>query len=296
MHGLNRFRAFSLLAFLKRRGLGKISATLLFISIVAMEAVGIQSCTRPSMHSSAGSRNQFIGWFTLPGRTERKQVIPGDNTLIPIFQRDGTCSSVCRGFEVPLKSCPEGLEWALAPSSMAGTKIGWDEEAKTYYLAVRDSQARDYTDGRYGSGEKEAMTKVSQPAGLLNPKALRPHTDGDFVGTYQLVWFPWVKLEVRQEGARYVSQEWEFSGPRPGSWKTRVKPSDLTPLPDQPGFSFGQNTHIRLVYNLDLKRFELVAQRKEMTPSIIRAPLARIPSGDGSVPLSIRGIGIPSWH
>lgn len=296
MHGLNIFRALLPSALLKQSDLGRVAATLLCIPVVALGAVGMQSCARSGTHSPADSRDQFIGWFALPGRTERKQVIPGEDTLIPVFKRDGTYYSVCRGVEIPFKKCTEGLEWALMPSSMAGTKIGRDEKLKTYYLAVVDSQASNFTDGRYGCGEKESITKLKQPPGLLNPKTRSPHTNGDFAGTYQFVWFPWVRIEVRQNGARYIGQEWEFSGPRPASWKARVKPCELTSLSNQPGFSFGQNTGNRLVYNRSLERFELAMERKGMTPSIIRAPLARVQSGDSSVPLVVRSIGIPAWH
>lgn len=85
----------------------------------------LPGCVKPGAQSQTGPRDHLVGWFNLSGCDEQNQVVSGHGTLIPVFKRDGTYYSVCRGGEVPLKECPEGLEWALTPSSMAGTKIGF---------------------------------------------------------------------------------------------------------------------------------------------------------------------------
>jgi hypothetical protein len=270
------------------------------VMAVALLGLAILGCTRPGGSFRDSFRGDYCGWFKLPARTERKQIVPGDDTLIPVFQRGGTYYSVWRGFEIPFRACPEGLEWALTPSSMAGTKIGWDAKSKTYYLAVMDSQADNYSDGRYGIGEKESLTRTGKPSGLLPAKARHPRSNDDFLGAYQLVWLPQARFEIRKEGERYVSQKLEFSGPSPGTWKASAELTKILPLPDQPGFCFEQDRNIRLVYDENLKRFELVVERKEMTPSVIHAPLARLPahswSGDGSDSSPMLKIGIPAWH
>lgn len=248
-------------------------------------------CAKPGTRLQAGSRDYLVGWYKVTTK----------DTIIPVFKQDGTYYSVCRGVEVPLKECPEGLEWALAPSSMVGTKIGWDAAAKSPYLAVMDSQASNFTDDRYGVGEKEPLTRLDKPLALLDPKTRRPRTNDDFLGWYQPVWFSWVRIEIRKSGDRYFSQEHEFSGPEPGSWKSRVEPRELKPLSDQTGFTgFDRRNRHRLVYNEHLNRYELVNTIEATNSFVIRMPLARVPAPappkGGRAPSPMMKIGIPSWH
>lgn len=250
----------------------------------------LPGCTQPGRDHTS-HRDHLIGWYKVTNR----------DTIIPVFKQNGTYFSVCRGFEIPFKECPEGLEWALSPSSLLGTKIGRDAALNVTYLAVVDAQANNFTDGRYGVGEKETMTQVDKPPELLNVKARPPQTINDFIGWYQPIWSPGVRIEIRKSGDQYFSQEQEFSGPKPGSWTTRVEPMELTALPDQLGFTgFDRKNRHRLVYDESLKRFELVKTIAKTTPSVIRMPLARIPapsSPDGGAgPSLMMAMGIPSWH
>jgi hypothetical protein len=276
------------------------------LAIVALQLT-LAGCAKTAERSQTGNRDHLLGWFKLPERDEKKQIISGHDTLIPVFKRDGTYYSVCRGGEVPLKECPEGLEWVLTPGSMTGTKIGWDAPSGTYYLAVMDSLASNFTDSRYGVGEKEPMTRINGPKGLLNTKARRPRTNDDFVGWYLPLWFPVVRIQIRRDADRYVSQEQEFSGPEPGSWKAHAKPLELTTLPDQLGFTgFERDDNIRLVYNDTLKRFEImkrfeiVLAGKETNLFVVRMTLARVPAPaspkGGSAPSPMVKIGIPAWN
>jgi hypothetical protein len=264
-----------------------------------MLGLAIAGCTRPGGSYRDSFRGDYCGWFKLPARDERKQIITGHDTLIPVFQRDGTYYSVCCGSEVPLKACPEGLEWALTPSSMSGTIIGWDATSKAYYLADMDAQASEYSDGRYGIGEKELLTRTGEPSGLLSATTRPPRSNDDFLGAYQLVWLPQARFEIRKDGERYVSQELEFHGPPPGFWRARVEPIELLSLPGQLGFFFKQDRDMRLLYNNELERFEVTAERDGMT-AVIRAPLARVPGhssrGNGPVSSPMLKIGIPAWH
>lgn len=254
-------------------------------------AAALVGCTSSTVQTQISNRDHLLGWFKLD---------KGD-TLIPVFKRNGTYYSVCRGFEAPLKECPEGLEWSLTPSSMTGTKVGWDADSKTCYLAVLDSQASNFTDGRSGVGEKEPMTRLKKPPGLLDTKARRPRTNDDFLGWYQPVWFPYVRIEIRKEGDRYLSQSREYRGPEPGSWQTREEVRELTVLSGQLGFTgFERRGGPQLVYNDALRRCEFVLKGPQGPSFSIRMPLARIPAPSltraREAPPTISRIGIPSWH
>jgi hypothetical protein len=272
----------------------KRRATFFKIAASVSLLIMLSGCTKLEDESPAGRRDHLLGWFKLPECNEKKEIISGSGTLIPVFKRDGIYYSVCRGVEIPLKPCPEGFE------CMGGTKIGYDAATKTYYLAVVDALMSNFTDGRYGTGEKESLMRIKIPSGLLDATTRRPRTHDDFIGCFQPVWFPVVRIEIRKDGDQYVSQEQEFSGPEPGSWTTRVEPEKVNPLSDPLGFTFGRDGNAQLVYNEDLKRFELVMVVEATPPAVLRMPLARvsisaaIPSGK---PPSIKmGIGIPTWH
>jgi hypothetical protein len=262
---------------------------LLLISLPMSLGLG---CSNSGSNARAASRDHFVGWFKLDDKTTNQK-------LIPVLKRESDFYTVCRGAEIPLRPCAERLEWSLTPSSMSGTKIGWDAETRTYYLAVLDSLASQYTDGRYGDGEKEPLTRTDKPAGLLVPEARQPHSKDDFLGCYQPVWFPWCQIEIRKEGNHYVTQDYEFRGPEPGSWQIGTLVRELTPLPDQLGFTgFERDGGPQLIYHQSLRRFELVMVNKEKVPRIIRMPLAKIPTADSPInaPAPTVAIGIPSWH
>lgn len=280
-----------------RRASTVIASTANIVALVSLTTL-LAGCVNAPKQSPAGNRDHLLGWFAVPGRNEQNQVITGHDTLIPTFKQEGTYYSVCRGFEVPLKECTEGLEWAITPSSMTGTTIGWDAGSRTYYLAVMDAQTSNNTDGRSGIGEKEPMTRVETSPRLPNANARRPRIQDDLLGCYQPVWFPWVKIKISKKSGRYFSAQ-EFY--EPGIWRTSNEERELTPLPYQLGFTgFERKGSHRLVYNESLKRFELVKTISKTPPSVIRMPLARIsaPSksdGGDNPPTSVR-IGIPSWH
>ena len=245
----------------------------------------------------AGNRDHLVGWFNLPQRHYgTREVLPGPGTLIPVFKIDGAYYSVARGFEVPLNECPGGLEWGPADSSMKGTMIGVDEASNAPYIVIDDANAQ-YEADASTRGEKQFMSRSDPPSGLRDPTTTAPRTADDFPGWYEPVWFPWVRIEIRKEGDRYVSRSHEFHGPDPGAWTADDGVRELVPLPDEPGFSgFERHGGPSLVYNKTLKRFELVMG----TSPILRMPLARVsspysPEGGERPPTTMR-IGIPTWH
>jgi len=254
----------------------------------ALVVTGVAGCVSLTARSQSGRRDGLVGWFKLQG---------GDR-IIPVFKTEGTFYSVCRGGEVPFKECPEGLEWALTPSSMAGTKIVFDEASSNpYYIIIEDEQLEQNCDF-YIPGEKRPMTRIDKPSGLLDARAKRPRTIDDFLGWHQLVWFPYVRCEIRKDGEKYVFTTQHSE--KPGVWKTEGEPRELTPLPDGLGFTgFDRKNESSLTYNEALKRFELTEQRDKRQPAVIRMPLARIPpppSPEGGAAPPSMEIGIPAWH
>jgi len=266
-------------------------------TLLILIALGVSGCG-PLTEPSVGARDHLLGWYKLPNRHYRtRKVIPGGGTLIPVFKNDGTYYSLCRGFEVPLKECIEGLEWALTESSMIGTKIGFDVMSNKYYIIIEDARAQ-YEGGYSTSGEKQFMTRVDKPSGLPDATARPPRTNDDFLGWYQPVWFPWIRFEIRKNGKRCLSVEWELSGAeRPAVWKSHGKPRELAPIPGRLGFTgFDRKNRDNLTYNEILKRFELTKNIDDQG-RFIRIPLARVsPHPEGAtVPPPMR-IGIPAWH
>jgi hypothetical protein len=269
----------------------KGSATLLIL--IALGVSGCGSLTE----QSAGARDHLVGWYKLPNRHYRtREVIPGPGTLIPVFKTDGTYYSVCHGFEIPLRECPEGLEWALTRSSMVGTKIGFDEESNAYYIIIEDQGlANNYEP--YISGEKRTMTRVDKPSWLLDATAQPPRTNDDFIGWYKPVWFP-IRLALRKEGKKYLlleSQEADESG----VWKTQGEMKELTPIADRLGFVMSRRKDrcTSITYNKSLKRFELTKQWSKRRPEVIRMPLARVsPHTERAAITTLMIMGIPSWN
>lgn len=231
----------------------------------------------------------LVGWYKM-GRY-----------IIPVLKIEGGYYSVCRGFEIPLKPCADGLEWGVMSSSMVGTTIGFEKAANAYYIIIKDSMRASVEDETSESirkngfelGKKTPAAKVDKPAGLLDANAPPPKTIDDFLGIYQSVWFPYVRFTIQKDGDKYFYQEQNFHGSVGGGWAGRGKPRELTILPDKLGFA-----DLDIIYDQALERFEIIMKGdgKEL-PAILRMPLARNPSSSldsNNVPQAL--IGIPSWH
>jgi hypothetical protein len=226
-----------------------------------------------------GAADPFVGWYLL-----------GEDRLIPVLKRDGTYYSVCRGFEVPFKKCAEGLEWAVAGSSMMGTKIG----AHGAYISIVDAQLGNFVES-YVPGVKQELTRIDRPAWLLEAKGRRPRKNDDFVGWYVPIWFPYVKMEIRKDGEKYLGVYHELQ--EDGSWKAQGESMELAPLGDRLGFTgFDRDVRYRITYNKSLRRFELGGG----TSPSERMPLARV-SASWEMGYDVFGpnamkVGIPTWH
>jgi len=250
---------------------------------------------------SADARDRLCGWYKLTK----------GNRLIPVFKIDGTFYTVMSrgGFETPLQECPDGLEWPCKPpSSMVGTKIGFNEESKDIYISIVD-QNREYQDASFTSGKKQFMTPIAKPSWLREATAQPARTYDDFLGWYEPVWCPYIRVQIRREGGKYLLavQLLETAGAK-NSWVPHGKQYELTALPDRPGFAMGleheedleqEGLTVRLLYSTTRRRFELQLSSVAAKAPVHRMPLARIPSPSpekGAAPLPPMDIGIPSWE
>jgi len=228
-----------------------------------------------------------VEWFTMP---PVPSVNPQD-TLIPILTIDGAWYTTCQGMEIPLHKNPEGLTWGLLPSPLAGTTIGYFGPSYPCSIRIVD-RTRAAFDQSYSPDTTPPvlMTKAEKPKGLLDAADRKPRKLDDFVGLYYPVWFPWVRMEVRKDGSRYISQEEALAGAKPPlRWMPQGRPQMLTPLADGLGFiGFPGDPH-SLAYNETLRRFELVR-----TDNGIRMPVAKV-SPEKKVALPPQPIGIPAW-
>jgi len=257
----------------------------------ALLVVASTGC-RTNSHTTMVKSDDLVGWYKLPNRHYRtREITPGPGTLIPVFKRTGIYYSVCRGMEVPLKACPEGLEWGLLPSSMKGTKIGLDGASHEPYIIIEDAAAQ--YEGDYStSGEKQFMTKIDKPSWLLDPTTRPPRTNEDFIGYYLPVWFSVYRWVVIKNGDKY-RLEAQIAGK--DGWKSEDRETaDLVPLPDRLGFTWGGKKGNCIVYNRDCNRFEYVLGEDGPRMPLVRVD-ASLPVGTGAVSSPV-GIGIPSWH
>ncbi len=249
-----------------------------------------------------GPCDEFVGWYNMAQRNpegdhENDGDIADGDRLICVLKHGNSYYSVCRGFEVPFEPCPDGLTWALEPSSMKSTTIGFDEEAETYYLKVMDSWAmqQGHEEG-HDPTRKRPLTAIDDPDWLLDPTAPPPRTLDDFLGWHKAVWFPYVRWELQKDAEGYFATYQEMR--EPGEWKTEGERVDLAPLAGQLGFSgLDHRDKVHLVYNRTLKRFELAMK---LESSVLRMPLTKFESPasleEDAAPLPKVTIGIPSWH
>jgi len=240
--------------------------------------------TKEQRPKEGDSRDRIVGWYDLAW---------GTGALIPIFKLDGMYYTACRGFEIPLKECPGGLAWALTPSSLAGTTFEVALGSGPTAIRIVDRRRQDHQES-YVPGQRQRITRVAKPAGLLDATAPPPKALDDFQGLYQPVWFPWFRWEIRKDGSRYLLGRQEYRGSEPPVvWRTQGELRELTPLTDKLGLAgLGADDPGQLTYSEARQRFEFVIMKTGA-----RMPLARIvPSAEGDVAPPSVTIGIPAWH
>jgi hypothetical protein len=238
-------------------------------------AVGNGGLTSPDKENAV--HDDLTGWYQMQNQT-----------LIPVFKRDGAYYSASRGFEIPLRACPEGLVEAFRPSGEEGTTIGrFSEDPNKYFIRLVDRQ-REQFEQTFISGQKQEMTKVGKPFDLLDSAAPAPQSIDDFLGCYQPVWFPWVRFEIRKENQSYCAAEYYTQ--KPGEW-TSGQTEKLSPLADRLGFA-EDGEPVSWIYNDALKRFEITMKTDD---TLIRMPMVRISPEEKAIAEPVN-IGIPYWH
>lgn len=233
----------------------------------------------------------YTGWFRIQQRPSKNK---SPDTIIPVFKIDGTYYSVCRGAEVPFKLTSEGLQWALEPSSMVGTTIGFTSSQP--FIIIRDAQSEHFTsesDHPHDTGLRP-MVRIDKPSWLLDPMASPPKSNDDFLGFYQPVWFPYYRIELYKDGQTYYERNYELDQEQ--NWQLQGESLELTLIAGELGFSYSnrQNRNA-LTYNKSLKRFEIEMQNP--APKL-RIPLTRVLSAlkDDKTVSFKEVIGIPTWH
>ena len=233
----------------------------------------------------------LTGWFKVEKSAEKSAEF-----IVPVFKIDGTYYSVCRGFEIPFHRTPAGLEWGMK-SSMSGTTIGYRPDGSAFII-VRDAQSEMFTsesESPHDTGPR-LMVRIDRPSGLPQPTVSAPKSNDDFTGCYRPVYFPYVNIEIRNEGGRY------FHAAQQLGQTIYREPKLLTPLADQLGFTcLDRKCENTLTYNKSLNRYEFTM--KNTSPPLIM-PLVKIskPTCEGNIITEsdfspgFVPIGIPSWH
>jgi hypothetical protein len=260
--------------------------TILVLMLLMLVTAGCRVVTAEPV----GERDYLIGWYNLPDRTHSThKVISGPGTLIPVFKRGGVYYSTCRGVEVPLKVCPEGLEWGWTPSKMVGTKIGLDEASQKPCIIIEDRKAQENDDSLI-SGEKQFMTKAEKPACVREPTIKSPRTHDDILGCYEPVYFPLIRLTLSKNGKQYCVQG--KMATKDGWEMIHKEPLELELLPGKLGFS-NKKFNAKLFFNQDNKRVEYVDRDGIIMP-LVRVTPSLLPCMESKP--SLVEIGIPSWN
>jgi len=237
-----------------------------------------------------GERDYLIGWYNLPERKHStNEVVPGAGTLIPVFKRGGTYYSICRGVEVPLKVCSEGLEWGWTPSSMIGTKIGLDEASQKPFIIIEDRIAQANDDSLI-SNEKRFMTKVEKPAFILDPTIKPPLSHDDMLDCYQVLYAPVIRLTLSKKGTQYWVQG--EMATKDGWEQIHKEALELELIPGKLGFS-SKKFKAMIVFNQDHRRVEYV-NPDGLTMPLVRVEQPLLPRIE-AIPVRVE-IGIPSWN
>ena len=254
--------------------------------------------------------DDLVGWYELPNQDRKtREVLPGTGTYIPVLKHGEKYYTVCRGAEARLEPCAEGLRWAMLPSSMEGTTIGHDPVTKQFYIRIVDAQLM-HNDDWYDSREKRPLKRVDPPKDLPDATAPAPKSSDDFVGHYQVQYFP-IRYELTRSEGKFglIGRLWRGKdGWVASPWTGAVAEKELSPNAEELGFLVDERSGTRLRYNPDMRRYELVvtgkkkqgddAKKQADNRQPLTMPLVRLdPAKADNAPLaSIAGIGIPSWH
>lgn len=239
---------------------------------------------RPTPKDASDNRDHLVGWYR----------VKGQERVIPVLKRAASYYAVCRGAEAPMTPSPEGLTWAITPSSMTGTTIGVDPATGDYYLAVFDSQAANFTDGNEGIGKKQPLERIEPPKWVDATNAPQPGSVDEFLGWYRPLWIPQLRFEVRRSNDLLVIAYDYFN--QESTWRRDPDGRILTPLPDGLGLTgLERGGHIVLRYNTTLQRFEIVTGEVGVCMPLVHTRVA--PEAPTPDEMALKtAIGIPAWH
>ena len=258
---------------------------LFFIVLVFCAVTILTGCQSVEPVQMVDPDDPLTGYFQIIEQRRRKSQ---PATVIPVLKIDGDYYSVCRGFEVPFKQGPGGLEWAMEGSSMVGTTIRRRPDGNVYII-IRDSQSEMFTGDSENSHDTgpRPMKRVGKPAAVLDPASPPPHSNDDFIGCYQPRWMPYVRVTINKEGQKFFAESVIME--EKDKWRPDKNVVELTPFADRLGFTNFDKRH-SIEYNEHLKRFEMVMAASPP----IRMPLVRV--DPMARPSEIILTGIPSWH
>lgn len=241
----------------------------------------------PSLH------DQLVGWYALPARERiSRKVISGRETLIPVSKRDGGYYTICRGVEAPLKPTQTGLEWAVTPSSMEGTRFELDVATGAVTLQIVDAPLM-HNDDWYDPSEKRLLQRIDEPDGLPDPTAPPPASLDDLIGWYQPLYFP-ILVRVTRNDDGFTAAAWRPDAE--SGWQPFGEHA-LHPLDARFGFTTDRESG-GLIFNEQLRRYEMTMDNAVG----LRMPLVRLSTAVDADPSTIpppphrNAIGIPSWH
>ncbi|MGE5296293.1 MAG: hypothetical protein ACM3VT_15835 [Solirubrobacterales bacterium] len=258
--------------------------------LIGMVLIGCRTASEPSARKSSKSSNGRIAveWFKMPP----VEKITTTDTLIPILQIGDAYYTTCLGMEIPLQESPNGLQWGLTPSPLAGTSIGYFGPTYPCSIHIVDRTRASFDSSHSPDAIPPVfMTKVDKPVKLLKAKSGRPRKLNDFLGLYYPVWYPWIRMEIRKQAGHYWTVEQDLVSSKPPlEWRSTGRPVLITPFTDGLGFFGFPGGPLSLKYNEDLKRYELVR-----SDNGIKIPLAKVsPGKDAAIPPL--PIGVPTWR
>ena len=234
--------------------------------------------------------DSIIGWYRMEDSSE-KSASSSIDTLVPILKRGNEFYTICRGFEMPLKTSPVGLEWAFNPSSMEGTVFIFCRPAWPCALKLYDAQKVVFD--WYEPGKKYKLVKVDQPYGLFEEKAEKPEDTAGYLGVYQPLYFPWYRIEIKQDDTEYYYIYSELRIEQGiGRWIPMSNKMPAKALDNNKGFLIVQGeARNYLMYNELLERYEMVVGSTKL-----RMPAVKVSSKDDFSEIPKVSLGIPSWN
>ncbi len=262
-----------------------------YIIIIFLASLLFSGCQLFKKKTVAMYDDRIIGWYKLSTKTIDDAVVEDDDTLVPILKRNKQFYTICRGFEMPLNTCSAGLEWGFTPSSMEGTMFVFCGPGWPCHLKIYDRQKAVFD--WYEPGKKYKLIKVAEPEGLSYTVESAPENSDGFIGIYQPVYFPWMRVEISKEADKY---NYKYSELRivqeEAKWIAMGMAESVLPLDEAQGFLvIYQKAKNYLLFSKELSRFEVI-----IGSTGLRMPMVKLTSSEETPQVPKVNLGIPSWN